>query len=262
LKRIECQADAIGVYDRTYILDESDLDVDFRERFKDKLIPGTRGFGYWVWKPQIMLQVFRDMNEGDLLHYCDTGCWINPKGKQRLLQYFELANEHGALAFQSKNTFNDPLLDHFSLPERNWTKGDVFDYFSARENPEITDSEQIGCGIILLKKCPKSEELLRRWIGAYEDDFSLVDDSPSRSPNLEGFIENRHDQSIFGILCKLSGVKTLSAFEYYYPSRRRQPKPDWNKLEHYPIWAKRDKDLGIIGFIKYKFKKLFATHWR
>ena len=258
LQRIKAQAAAIGVYDELYILDESNLDAEFRERFQDKLIPSSRGFGYWVWKPQLMLQVFRNMQDGDLLHYCDAGCWINPKGKQRLLHYFEMADQFGVLAFQVKNTFGDPILDQFSLPERKWTKGDLLDYFSVRENPQITDSAQIGAGIVFLKKCPQSEELLRRWIGVFEDDFSLADDSPSRSPNFDGFIEHRHDQSVFGILCKLYGVETLSAFEYFYPSASSTSKPDWKKLEHYPIWAKRDKDLGIIGLMKDKLKRFLA----
>jgi hypothetical protein len=258
LKRIERQAASIAVHDSIYVMDESDLDPEFRARFKDRLRPNVRGYGYWVWKPQIIRQVFRSMQEGDLLLYCDAGCWINPKGKQRLLQYFEMTDRFGTLAFQVKNTFGDPQLERFSLPERNWTKGDLFDYLGVRNNPAITDSEQIGATVILLKKCPASEELLRRWLGTYEDDFSLADDTPSRSPNLEGFIENRHDQSIFGILCKLHGVHTLSTFEYYYPSGMDQSKPDWNKLAEYPVWAKRDKDLGLLGTIIDKLRRLPA----
>ena len=239
-------------------MDESNLDPEFRLRFKNHLRPDVRGYGYWVWKPQIIRQVFRSMREGDMLLYCDAGCWINPRGKQRLIQYFKMSDRFGALAFQVKNTFGDPHLDRFSLPERKWTKGDLFDYFSSRDNPDVTDSEQIGAGVILLKKCPRSEELLRRWLGAFEDNFALADDSPSHSSNLEGFIESRHDQSIFGILCKLYGIHTLSAFEYYYPSGIDHSKPDWNKLAEYPVWAKRDKDLGLWGTIIDKLRRLPA----
>ena len=258
LRRIQRQAEAIGIFDLIHVMDESHLDPVFRERFKDQLRVGVRGYGYWVWKPQTMLQVFRTMEDGDLLLYCDVGCWINPGGKPRLMQYFELTAESGILAFQVKNTFNDPLLDSFSLPEWEWTKGDLFDYFSVSENSEIVDSQQIGATTVLLKKCRESEELLRRWIGVFEDDFSLADDSPSRSPNFDGFIEHRHDQSIFGILCKLHNVRTLSAFEYFYPSSTGASKPDWNKLTEYPIWAKRDKDLGPWGTFIDKLRRFTA----
>jgi len=258
LQRIQGQAKAIGVFDLIHVMDEGNLDPVFRNRFKDQLRVGVRGYGYWAWKPQIILQVLRTMEDGDLLHYCDAGCWINPGGRQRLIQYFDIAAEFGILAFQVKNTFNDPLLDGFSLPERVWTKGDLFDYFSVRENPEIFNSQQIGATTLFIKKCGESEKFLRRWIGVFEDDFSLADDTPSRSPNFEGFIEHRHDQSIFGILCKLHNVRTLSAFEYFYPSSINTTKPDWNMLAEYPIWAKRDKDLGRWGGFIEKLSRLRA----
>lgn len=258
LKRIKSQASAIGVYDELHILDETRLNADFRQRFSQQLVPSCRGYGYWVWKPQILLQTFEHMKDGDLVHYCDAGCWINPKGKKRLLEYFEMTEQSGSLAFQVKNTFNDPILDTLSLPEYQWTKGDLFDYFNVRDRYDITHSQQIGAGIVFIKKSPQSERFLRRWLATYEDDFSLSDDSPSRSPNFEGFIEHRHDQSIFGILCKLDEVNTISAFEYFYPSSAENRKPDWSKLEHYPIWAKRDKDLGLIGLAKHKLMKVLA----
>lgn len=258
LKRIKNQAHAIGIYDELHVLTETDLDFDFINRFKDHLIKGSKGYGYWVWKPQIILQTLEKMNDGDLLQYTDAGCWINQKGKNRLLEYFELANEYGALAFQVKNTFDEPHLNNFSLPSRNWTKGDIFDYFNVRNNPEITDTEQIGAGIIFLKKSNDIVQLIKDWLRVYEDNFSLVDDTPSFSKNLDGFIENRHDQSIFGILCKLRGINTLSAFEYYYPSAEDPTKADWSKLHNYPIWAKRDKNLGIWGALLYKFNRILA----
>ena len=34
-------------------------------------------------------------------------------------------------------------------------------------------------------------------------DFSLLDDTPSKSPNLKGFQEHRHDQAIFSLLFEI-----------------------------------------------------------
>ena len=246
LARIKGQAERLGVYDEVLVYNEADLPAGFRKRFGDKLVPGCRGLGYWVWKPQIILQTFESMKDGDLLHYCDAGSWLNPKGAGRLLEYFTLAEAGGILAFQAKNTFGDPHLDKFSLPEYKWTKGDLFDYFAARDNTDLTNSAQIGATTFLLKKSERSRDFVARWLGVYKDNISLADDTPSVSANFNGFVENRYDQSIFSILCKLSKVKTLSAFEYWYPSEKDITKPDWSKLAAYPIWAKRDKDLGPI----------------
>jgi len=46
--------------------------------------------------------------------------------------------------------------------------------------------------------------------------LELVDDSPSVLPNADGFIENRHDQSVFSLLCKMTeGVILGHAFGEY-----------------------------------------------
>ena len=269
LERIKKQAESMNVYDNILIYDENRLDFKIRIRFKDKLIHGSRGFGYWVWKPQVVIQTFEKMDYGDVLNYVDAGCWLNPAGKGRLNEYFNMAfqDEKGILAFQVKNTFNDPLLDQFSLPEYKWTKGDLFDFFNVRGLINITHSEQIGSGAFFIKKNQFTEKFIKEWLNVYEHNFGLADDSFSVSPNFEGFIEHRHDQSIFGILCKIYNINTISAFEYWYPSKTKNNilklKSDWSKLKKYPIWAKRDKDYGFIGnsirlgfrFLK-KFKKL------
>lgn len=52
--RFKMQAEEMEIYDGIYIYNEEDLDKDFREYFKDKF--SFRGFGFWVWKPQIILQ--------------------------------------------------------------------------------------------------------------------------------------------------------------------------------------------------------------
>ena len=80
----------------------------------------------------------------------------------------------------------------------------------------------------------------------------ILDDTPSRSRNLEGFIEHRHDQAIFSLLCIQHKVMSLSSQETWYPKRfsagQLTPsislKPDWDALKYFPIHAKRDKDLG------------------
>lgn len=258
LRRIYDQAEGIDVYDEIHIFDESDLDPEFRKRFKTKLSHKIRGFGYWVWKPQIILQTLEQMSEGDILNYCDAGCWINSRGKDRLLEYFNMAHSSGMLAFQVKNTFGDEHLEKYSLPMKAWSKGDLFDHFGVRKRTDITECEQIGAGVIFIKNCTTSRQIIKDWLKVYEEDFALTDDSPSKSPNLPGFIEHRHDQSVFGILCKLSGVSTVSAFEYYYPAATPDEKPDWSKLEHYPIWAMRDKKYGLLDMLSNKARNAIA----
>ena len=92
LSRIKKEAIDMGVYDRIQILTEIDLDYDFKTRFKQYLTFGSRGYGYWCWKPQIILQTLANMDDGDILQYTDAGCRLNIKGRNRLNDYFEMAS--------------------------------------------------------------------------------------------------------------------------------------------------------------------------
>jgi hypothetical protein len=63
LKRIKKQAKEIQVFDKIKVLNEKDLDKDFIEKFKDKLVLGSRDFGYWVWKSYLILKTLKEMNK-------------------------------------------------------------------------------------------------------------------------------------------------------------------------------------------------------
>ncbi|BEI36578.1 hypothetical protein PHIN7_03020 [Polynucleobacter sp. HIN7] len=243
------------VYSSILALDERSLAPEFSDRFQDKLKPSVRGFGYWCWKPQIIKQTLEQMNEGDVLHYCDAGCYLNLAGKNRLQEYLSMvsSNSIGFLAFQAKEPA-DPFMHDgrklLDLRDRFWIKGDALDYFKVRSRIDIIDTQTIGAGIIFIRKNKNTIDIVKHWLDIYYKNFSLVDDSVSISPNLNGFIEHRHDQSIFSILCKLSDIETISAYEYWYPSRSDLTKPDWSVLKNYPIWAMRKKDFGFWGNIK------------
>ncbi|MBK8742076.1 MAG: hypothetical protein IPM02_22355 [Betaproteobacteria bacterium] len=190
------------VYDEIFIADEYDLDASFRERFKDRLVLGSRGYGYWAWKPQIILQVLKACHSGDIVHYADIGCHLNPAGRDRLLEYFEAADQSasGILAFSyeaPKPPFPYDGRALFDWPNRHWVKGDLLDHLAVRTRAEIVDSQTIAGGTFFIKKNSPSIALLQEWLSVIEHDFHLIDDAPSISPNLPGFIEHRHDQAIF-----------------------------------------------------------------
>jgi len=249
-RRIEQQAVRLGVYDRIIIANEMSLDEQFRDRFRLKLVFGSRGFGYWCWKPQIILQTLNEMNEGDILQYTDVGCHLNVNGMRRLLEYFTLTERSkiGILAFQAKPPTLPLHYDNrtlLNLPDICWAKGDLLDYLGVRNNKDLLLSQTIGAGIILIRKTETASRIIHAWREVLDRDFSLIDDSLSRSPNLPEFIEHRHDQAIFSILCKLNNVETLSAYEYWYPQRNNSANPDWNALAEFPIHARRDKKLRL-----------------
>ncbi len=246
LARIRAQAQAMGCFDHIAVHDQAALDPGFRARFAHELVPSRRGFGYWVWKPQILLQTLAAMADGDVLLYLDAGCHLRPAGRARMDEYFAqvAADPQGIVLFQNKPWRGGPAEASWHLPDAHWTKGDLLDHLGVRDRPDILGTGTIAGGIILLRKGPEAIAFVRAWQSVYEHDLRLIDDSPSRSPDPPGFIEHRHDQSVCSILAKLRGVTTLSAFEHWYPSLARPGRPDWGPLHDRPIWAMRDKDIG------------------
>ena len=49
--------------------------------------------------------------------------------------------------------------------------------------------------------------LIKLWWDTAKNYPNLFDDSKSITPNFNNFIENRHDQSIFSLICKIKGVE-------------------------------------------------------
>jgi hypothetical protein len=267
LDRLVRQAKSMDIFDDIYMLIENDLPTDFKEYFKDKLIPGSRGYGYWSWKPEVILSVLNKIQEEDYLLYIDAGCHLNNRGKQRLLEYFKILKhqETGIVAFQAiqPSEGNSSLVYDgrklFDQPNYSWIKGDLFDYFGVKDNPSVVNDQIIGAGIILIRKCDRAINIIREWQKIIWHHFNLLDDTPSVSPNFLGFIEHRHDQAIWTLLCLKHRVKTLSAYEYWYPmNNTKKLKPDWFALEEFPIHAKRDKDLGILKNNLSRVKKLIT----
>ena len=253
-KRLKTQASKMNYYDKIKIYNESNLNKKFYDKYRHYLTLGSRGFGYWCWKPQIILQILNEMKEKDLLQYSDIGCHLNPKGIHRLDYYFKMAesSKNGVFAFKSISPKYPLIYDGrklLDLVEYKWTKGDLFNYFNVRENKKITHTQSYGATNLFLKKCDRSIRFIEEWLDVINFDFSLIDDSQSKSKNLSGFIEHRHDQSILSILCKKYDIPHVSSYEYWYPSLDNRYKPDWKALNSFPIHKKRDKKIGVVDAV-------------
>ena len=265
VKRLRRQARAFGFSrERSFFWDESGLDADFAKAFERRLRKGIRGFGYWCWKPQVVLQTLRKMSDGDVLLYVDAGCHLNPSGRERFCDYLDAVSRTNLLVFQYRVPSANPRGDfegHFNV-ESQWTKGDVLDFFDVRNEGRILRSGQISGGIVLIRKCAETVRFYEKIVGIFKEHFNLTDDSPSCASSLPDFRGNRHDQSVFSIMCKLVGydVHSLSACEFspYNLSisarMQRGVCRSWDEMKGYPIWAKCDISYGWRAWIPHWVK--------
>jgi hypothetical protein len=204
------EANSMNIFDKIFAYDETKLDSRFLEKNKEFINQNRRGYGYWIWKPQVIKQTFECMNDGDTLLYADSGCRLNIQGIKRLLEYKEKteASEHKNLSFPLSYYFKGYKSSHL---EKIWTKGDVYNIFDMTGKEEA----QLVGGIFLMTKCEKTVNMINKWLEICEK-YTTIDDSPSKKPNCEGFQEHRHDQSVWSVVRKHYGTEILESDETYH----------------------------------------------
>ena len=210
LGRICDEADRLNVFDKIIGLNEQSLknDKEFYSRhgrFVQHNI--SKGYGRYIWKAHIVKKVMDTfMEDDDILVYADCGCTLNPNGKQRLEEYFQMVRSHesGMLGIALENEKGES-----ALTEKRFTKEDVFDYCNIdASNHNVRDTAQLISGTLVIRKCPVSTEAIEEWKRASEI-YNLIDDSPSKKENDPSFDSHRHDQSLFSVIRKKYGyVKT------------------------------------------------------
>lgn len=199
-----------GKADKVISYSPQDVDMEFRRRNR-KILRQERGNGYWLWKPYFIWKTLEGLQENDYLVYLDSGAfYINDV--RHLIRQMEADNQ---------------FMMAFELPfkESCYTKRDVFVWMGSDEL-QYTHSNQRMATMVVLKKTESSVELVREWL-KYGQEEEIITDAENHlgKDNYEGFIDNRHDQSIFSLLTKKYKVKA-----YRDPSQfGRFPDIIWNR---------------------------------
>lgn len=229
LQRLRYEADSLAFFETVNAYDALALGPEFHEQH-DSFIQGEgrRGFGYWVWKPHIVLDTMaKHAADGDVVVYMDVGCTINAAGRSRLEQYISIASSwpDGLVAFQ---------LGH---KEYTWTKEDTL--ARLRCDKHCRETGQVIGTVFFIRKSQANIQFLQRMAAVMvEDGYHFVSNAPSKAPNHETFQEHRHDQSIFSIMTKQrSDAVILQDETYEIMSGKFSGQPALT----YPIWATRNK---------------------
>ena len=231
LSKIKTEAHTIPLFNHVHAWGEQKLtkDESFWGNHGEFISRNKRGWGYWIWKPYVVLQVLENINEDDIIVYADCGCQLNntPNALNRLAEYIEIArtSPHGILSFVGK---------HPDLVESRFTKMDTaLAMHSASDN--FLDTKQLIATTFVVRKCVASMNLFRSYYDTCcANKYHLINDAPSVVENRPNFIEHRHDQSIFSLLRKKTGTDTIIDETYWAP--------DWEKRgSDFPIWARRRK---------------------
>ncbi len=149
------------------------------------ILQQKRGAGYWLWKPFVILDALKKINNDDVLVYTDSGSlFVNP-----IDDLINLLDYNDIILFYNNGHKNE-----------NWTKRDCFFYMNC-DYSSFHKSDQLVASYIVCKKTSFVVNLIEEWL-FYSQDARILTDIPNISGlnNLEGFIDHRHDQSILSIL--------------------------------------------------------------
>lgn len=177
----------------------------FIREHREFLSTQTRGLGYWIWKPLIILSYLEKIQAGDILVYCDAGSEINDSLSLELERY---------LPDRDQDCTIFPMHDR-SVAQ--WTNKICRQYL----DPDDTFGKypQLASGLIILRSSPVVRELCNAWLCAcIRDNYSYVKDRTSPDDESPIFVEHRHDQAIFTLLLykyKLQGKLDAKELDFY-----------------------------------------------
>lgn len=155
--------------------------LDNQHIFKQK-----KGFGFWLWKPFCINECLKVAKDGDIIFYIDSGSLFidNPK------QLINIAKENnsGIVAFDCR-----PLTNH------QWTKRDAFINMGL-DKKEFWYAPHVISTVCLFRKSSFVVKFVKEWLDQCTNTNSLTDADNIFGTNLKGFIDHRHDQSLFSLL--------------------------------------------------------------
>lgn len=167
---------------------ETDLSREFWDFNKD-LLQQERGFGFYVWKPYVVLQTILKLSEGDILIYADAGNeFINDP--QLLID----AMDQDIMFFS-----NGWHHAHWCKRETaNAIHGDI----AVHDSSFITDGygkyKQVQASTFVIKVTQKTIDFVKEWY-AYSCVPGLIDNI-CRGNQFPQFQEHRWDQAILTCL--------------------------------------------------------------
>ena len=174
-------------------LDENSLTDDFRNEYKE-ILDRNRGFGYWIWKPYVILNELKKLKSDEILLYLDSA--DKPE-----ISFFEILLNH--------LDKNDNFFTNRGFINGEWTKRDCFVYMDC-DSEIYHNSVQLEAGIIGLKNTTQNIEIIEEWFNFCKNKHILTDEpNVCGLNNLPKFIDHRHDQSILTNLVLKRNLKSV-----------------------------------------------------
>ncbi len=241
-----------GKIDKVIEYTPDDLDSEFVKENKE-ILTQRKGAGYWLWKPYIIKKTFDLLRLDDYLFYCDAGAVIL-KPVQFLIDAMEKANMN-VMCFQ------------LPFKERAYSKRDAFILLDC-DSDEYVDTQQRLGGYIIIKKTNASnmqnnfvdvDKLLSSYLSFCKDPrIILGGENVMGLPNYEGFVENRHDQTVWSLLTKKYGIVAFRDPSQWGKNKNLFPESTQKRSE-YPVVIDSVRRNDLDNWSDYCLLRKFPT---
>ena len=198
---------------------------------KNFIINNSIGYGYWIWKPLIVLDALSKYPNAKGVIYIDAGCELNlnKTSVKRLLEYTKIATERKILTFE------------LQFLEYEYTSHDVIKKIVPNLSPL---SKQICATTFIASNSVETKKLLRKWYSYMKTNhFSYLKSNPQKKLTRSKIklIAHRNDQSVLSLLIRKNRIKPIPDETFWGPN--------WKEGRDYPIWAARNRHVYSIGYL-------------
>ena len=165
-------------------------DITMPEVLSSPLRKYKRGCGYWLWKPAIIYTALSQINDGDILVYCDCGDVLF-KAKRQWQRHFKMLGKC------------DLICHRITTGTFPWTRKELLEKFGSESGIKGRLPFMYEGNTLFIKKTPFTIGLIKRWLDLMIANPELVRDVEGENEHknqLPTFIENRHDQAVFSLL--------------------------------------------------------------
>lgn len=155
----------------------NDLSLEFRETMAD-VLKHAFGAGYYCWKPYVVHREMCKLKDGDYLVYCDAGNeWI------------------GDMRVAMRGMIQDIFFFSNGWQHLDWCKGDCWRGIFGANPYRLKNWEQVQASTFFIRITPETRRFVQEWYG-WSIIPGMIDNEPSKLPNVTTFREHRWDQSI------------------------------------------------------------------
>jgi hypothetical protein len=152
-----------------------------------------RGFGWFAWKPFILLDALSRLQDGDVVLYTDADTY--PIADFSML-HEECSRLGGVMLFEA-----------MGCPTNQWTKRDCFAVMG-QDQPEYWNRRAGVARFMLFERGPwKAYQFLVEWQAYCLNPLTQTFDPSVLGPELDGFREHRAEQAIMTLLGLKYGFK-------------------------------------------------------